>query len=276
MNTRPTWDQYFMLLAQTAALRSTCDRKHVGAVVVSSDNHVIGMGYNGAPANWPHCDDKGHELMKIEGRDSCVRTLHAEQNAITRALRHSPLESARIYVTSQPCYDCLKLIYTARILDVIYAEPYHSARSPQDTNIVAGPWRGLRIRLLDDPIILFPASMDRDLHSNAPPVQAYSVEHRGQPYPDPKALVNVLGDNVSSTIDLTEERRKHPSAMHCPTCREAYEPATLHKCSGLMPMCTKSFQPLNRPDEIYKCTLAKDHLGNCTSPAIRAALKRDE
>ncbi|MCB0159778.1 MAG: dCMP deaminase, partial [Caldilineaceae bacterium] len=80
---RPSWDEYFMDIAFTVAQRSTCDRAHVGCVLVR-DRRMLCTGYNGAPAGLPHCDEVGH--LMIDGH--CVRTLHAEQNAIIQAALH--------------------------------------------------------------------------------------------------------------------------------------------------------------------------------------------
>jgi dCMP deaminase len=88
---RPTWDEYFMELANTAAKRATCDRGRSGCVIVR-DKHVLVTGYVGSPLGLPHCDDVGHLLKKVYHEDGritqhCVRTVHAEQNAICQAAR---------------------------------------------------------------------------------------------------------------------------------------------------------------------------------------------
>lgn len=128
---RPSWDLYFMMLATLTASRATCDRKHVGAVIVNGRNRVVAGGYNGAPAGMPHCDDVGHQLKEIEGRQSCVRTLHAESNALDAA---GPLaECCTLYVTVTPCYPCAQRIVNAGITRVVYGEWYDS----QNTDLVA-------------------------------------------------------------------------------------------------------------------------------------------
>lgn len=126
---RPDWDQYFMAFARVAATRGTCDRLQVGAVTMH-DNRVLTTGYNGAPSKWPDCDTEGHQLVKIGERESCVRTIHAEENAILQAaVMGISLKDATIYTTASPCYDCLKRICQVGIWRVIYAAPYTSARS---------------------------------------------------------------------------------------------------------------------------------------------------
>jgi dCMP deaminase len=120
MNKRASWDEYFLRLAVTTATRSTCDRKHVGAVIVR-DKSILGTGYNGSIRGLPHCDDIGH-LM--EG-GHCVRTVHAEANAVAQAARNGVrIDGGTIYVTALPCWLCLKLIANAGIVRVVFGEAY--------------------------------------------------------------------------------------------------------------------------------------------------------
>lgn len=124
-DSRPSWDAYFMDIAFTVAQRSTCDRAHVGAVIVR-ERRILTTGYNGAPAGLPHCDEIGH--LMIDGH--CVRTLHAEQNAIIQAALHGiSIEESTIYVTHQPCLTCAKMIINAGIRCVIYAGSYPDENS---------------------------------------------------------------------------------------------------------------------------------------------------
>lgn len=112
---RQDWDDYFLDLAEKVATRSTCDRLHVGAVIVK-DRNIVATGYNGSPSGLAHCDDVGH-LIK-NGR--CERTIHAEQNAIIQAAKHgTTIEGSEIYVTHSPCYTCAKFIITAGIKRVV-------------------------------------------------------------------------------------------------------------------------------------------------------------
>lgn len=121
---RASWDQYFLRMAFMVATRATCDRKHVGAVLVDGNNRIVSSGYNGSPRGMPHCDDVGHELKEIDGRMSCVRTLHAESNAIDYAGREA--DGCTLYTTVIPCYDCAKRIVGVGIKRVVYGEYYHS------------------------------------------------------------------------------------------------------------------------------------------------------
>ena len=122
---RPSWDEYFMQIAFTVAQRSTCDRAHVGCVLVR-DRRILTTGYNGASAGLPHCDEVGHLL--IDGH--CVRTLHAEQNAIIQGALHGvSIVGATAYVTHQPCLTCAKMLINAGVRRVVYAGNYPDANS---------------------------------------------------------------------------------------------------------------------------------------------------
>ena len=116
-----------MNLALQAATRSTCPRKHVGAVIVR-DKAILSTGYNGSIRQAPHCTDVGC-LME---NSHCVRTVHAEANALVQAACHGTrLEGAEIYVTASPCFDCFKLIVNAGIRTIYYGEFYRDERVMQ-------------------------------------------------------------------------------------------------------------------------------------------------
>jgi dCMP deaminase len=121
---RASWDEYFMAIAREVATRSTCERKHVGAVIVR-DKMILTTGYNGSIRGLPHCDDDGH--MMEEGH--CVRTVHAEANAIAQAARNGVrLDGAHIYVTASPCFGCFKLIANAGLQRIVFGEFYRDER----------------------------------------------------------------------------------------------------------------------------------------------------
>lgn len=109
-----------MRVAYLAATRATCDRKHVGALIVDPYHRITATGYNGAPSGMPSCDDVGHELND----NHCVRSLHAESNAIDFAGRMAV--GCTLYVTVTPCYDCAKRIVGAGIVRVMWDEFYQS------------------------------------------------------------------------------------------------------------------------------------------------------
>ena len=117
---RKSWHDYFMDIAKLVATRSTCDRKHVGAVVVR-DKVVLTTGYNGSITGTPHCNDDGHLMID----DHCVRTVHAEMNAIAQAAKNGiTIRNANLYVTARPCWNCFKVITNAGIERIYYEEEY--------------------------------------------------------------------------------------------------------------------------------------------------------
>ena len=121
---RVDWDEYFMAIAREVSTRSTCDRKHVGAVIVR-EKMILATGYNGSMRGLDHCDDVGH-LMQ-DGH--CVRTVHAEANAIVQAARNGVrLEGGDIYVTASPCFGCFKLIANAGLGRIVFGEFYRDKR----------------------------------------------------------------------------------------------------------------------------------------------------
>jgi dCMP deaminase len=121
---RASWDEYFMNIAREVATRSTCERKHVGAVIVR-DKTILSTGYNGSVRGLPHCDDEGH--MMEDGH--CVRTIHAETNAIIQAAKNgTAIDAATIYVTASPCWPCFKTIANAGITKIVFGEFYRDQR----------------------------------------------------------------------------------------------------------------------------------------------------
>lgn len=126
---RPSWDEYFMGMAELTAKRSTCLRRHVGAVIVK-DRHIIATGYNGAPRGVAHCSEIGgclREEMNIPSgeRHELCRALHAEQNAIIQAATlGQSIEDGDIYITNQPCVICAKMIINAGIKRIVVRDGY--------------------------------------------------------------------------------------------------------------------------------------------------------
>lgn len=121
---RVSWHEYFMNIAEQVSTRSTCSRKHVGAVVVH-DRTILSTGYNGSLRGAPHCDEVGHDIEN----DHCVRTVHAEANAVAQAAKHGiQIDQAEIYVTASPCLTCFKLLANAGITKIYYKEFYRDER----------------------------------------------------------------------------------------------------------------------------------------------------
>jgi len=122
---RVSWHAYFMNIALQVATRATCDRKHVGAVIVR-DKTILSTGYNGSLRGASHCDDAGHMMED----DHCVRTVHAEANAICQAAKNGVnIDGADIYTTASPCWNCFKLIANSGIRRIFYGEFYRDTRS---------------------------------------------------------------------------------------------------------------------------------------------------
>lgn len=145
MAKRVDWDTYFMRIAREVSERSTCDRKHVGAVIVR-DRNILSTGYNGSIAGMPHCDDVGH--MMENGH--CVGTIHAEANAILQAAKHGvSISAGAIYVSASPCWNCFKMIANAGLKRICFGEFYRDERifavahtiGIELVDLSASPWR---------------------------------------------------------------------------------------------------------------------------------------
>jgi len=139
---RPSWDEYFIEIAEVVKTRSTCLRRQVGAVIVK-DKQILSTGYNGAPTGLKHCEETGclREQLEVPSgeRHELCRGLHAEQNAIIQASLHGvKIEGATIYVTTQPCVVCAKMIINSGIKRVVYRGDYPdklSARMLEESGI---------------------------------------------------------------------------------------------------------------------------------------------
>lgn len=134
---RPSWDEYFMEIAEMVGTRGSCDRGRCGSVA-TRDHRILTTGYVGSPVGLPHCDEVGHEMHTVIHEDGeqhrhCIRTAHAEQNAICEAARlGTALEGGTIYTKMVPCYVCAKLIINAGLKRVVCAQDYHGgARSKE-------------------------------------------------------------------------------------------------------------------------------------------------
>jgi dCMP deaminase len=122
---RVGWHEYFMNIARQAATRSTCSRKHVGAVIVR-DKTILSTGYNGSIRGMPHCDEVGHDMEN----DHCVATIHAEANAIIQAAKNGVrIEDGELYTTASPCWNCFKLIANSGIKRIYFGEFYRDEKS---------------------------------------------------------------------------------------------------------------------------------------------------
>jgi len=125
---RPGWDEYFLSIAHLVSRRSTCLRRHVGALFVK-DKRILATGYNGAPSGIEHCEKTGclRDKLKVPHgeRHELCRGLHAEQNAILQAALHGvSVRGAKMYATTQPCIICAKMLINAGIKEIIIEGSY--------------------------------------------------------------------------------------------------------------------------------------------------------
>lgn len=132
---RPSWDDYFMTITKVVATRSTCLRRHVGAILVK-DKRILATGYNGAPAGLRHCGEVGclrqDASIPSGTRHELCRGLHAEQNAIIQAANHGiSIRGSTLYCTNKPCVICSKMIINAGISQVYYEEGYDDPLADQ-------------------------------------------------------------------------------------------------------------------------------------------------
>ena len=140
---RPDWNEYFIDMMDTVATRATCDRGRSGCIIVR-DKRIISTGYVGSPSGLPHCDDAGHLMKQViddDGttRQHCMRTIHAEQNAICQAAKHGiSLEGSTLYCKMEPCRVCAMLIISCGIKAVVAKSMYHAAQETRDMFKQAG------------------------------------------------------------------------------------------------------------------------------------------
>jgi dCMP deaminase len=140
---RPSWDEYFMEIANTVSKRATCNRGRSGCVIVK-DRQILVSGYVGSPVGLTHCDEVGHQMKKMLHEDGsisehCVRTVHAEQNAICQAAKRGiALEGSTLYCRMTPCRVCAMLIINCGIARVVCEKKYHAGTESEDMFTKAG------------------------------------------------------------------------------------------------------------------------------------------
>ncbi len=128
---RPSWDEYFMEVCEAISKRATCGRGRSGCVI-AKDHQILATGYVGAPSGLPHCDEVGHQLKQMVHEDGsitthCVRTVHAEQNAICQAAKRGvSIDGATLYCRMTPCRTCAMLIINCGIVRVVCQRRYQS------------------------------------------------------------------------------------------------------------------------------------------------------
>ncbi len=140
---RPSWDEYFIGLMAEVCKRATCERGRSGSLIVK-EKRILATGYVGSPPGLPHCDEIGHLMKQVidedgTARQHCVRTIHAEQNAICQAARYGiSLEGTTLYCKMEPCRTCAMLIISTGIIKVIAQRRYHAAQETREMFQLAG------------------------------------------------------------------------------------------------------------------------------------------
>mgnify|MGYP001570879818 CR=1 FL=1 len=153
---RPGWDEYFMEISKTVALRATCNRGRSGCVI-AKDKRILVTGYVGSPIGIPHCDEVGHQMKTTVHEDGtrtqhCVRTTHAEQNAICQAAKLGvSIEGATVYCKMTPCSTCAKLIINSGIKRVVAEKKYHAGKESEELFKRAG----IKLEILDEKVELY-------------------------------------------------------------------------------------------------------------------------
>lgn len=134
---RPSWDEYFIDVTKAVAKRATCDRGMSGCVI-ARNKQILVTGYVGSPVGLPHCDEVGHQMKTTvheDGKKSkhCVRTTHAEQNAICQAAKLGiSIDNSTLYCQMMPCFTCAKMIVNSGIKRVVCERKYHAGKDSED------------------------------------------------------------------------------------------------------------------------------------------------
>lgn len=153
---RKSWDEYFIGLLDSVAERATCDRGKNAAIIVKN-HRILATGYVGAPSGLPHCDEVGHLMRKVMDEkgnvsEHCIRTNHAEENAILQAARYGPpIEGATIYAKMTPCFNCAKMIIQVGIKRVVAKRKYHADKLSRELFKQAG----VKLVILEDEVVKY-------------------------------------------------------------------------------------------------------------------------
>ena len=148
---RPSWDEYFLEIIKSVGKRATCDRGRSGCLI-SKDKQILVTGYVGAPQGLPHCDEVGHQMRTVTHEDGkvskhCVRTTHAEQNAIVQAAKLGiSINGGTLYATMPPCPTCAKLIISSGISRVVAEKRYHDSGEGEEMFLSSG----VELHVMDD------------------------------------------------------------------------------------------------------------------------------
>ena len=133
---RQSWDQYFLDIIEVIGTRGTCDRGRSGCLI-AKNKRILSTGYVGSPAGIVHCDDVGHEMHTVKNEDGtearhCIRTTHAEQNALAQAARRGvSILDATVYVSMTPCRTCAMLLINSGIVRIVAEKKYHAGQESE-------------------------------------------------------------------------------------------------------------------------------------------------
>lgn len=155
---RMTRDEYYLTVLEAVRQRSTCDRGRSGAIIIKN-NRIVTTGYVGAPTGAPHCDEVGHLFQRVASEKSergwenhCIRTVHAELNAILQAASFGiSIRWAQMYCTMTPCFECAKAIVNVGIVNVITVYSYQS----QERTVALFKERGILLYIKNPGKVLY-------------------------------------------------------------------------------------------------------------------------
>lgn len=154
---RPSWDEYFVEVRRAISKRATCDRGRAGCVI-AKDKYILVTGYVGSPLGLPHCDEVGHLLKDTIHEDGhksthCVRTVHAEMNAICQAAKRGvSIDGATVYVNMTPCRTCAMALINAGIKRVVCEKKYHAGKDAEEMFAAAG----IKLEFLEEKLEEYP------------------------------------------------------------------------------------------------------------------------
>lgn len=155
-NPRPTWDEYFLEVMHALSKRATCNRGKTACIIVK-DNNIIVSGYVGSPPGLPHCDEVGHLMKTVVNEDGsmsehCMRTIHAEQNAICQAAKRGvSIEGATLYCKLAPCRTCAMLLIACGIKRIVAEYKYHKGGESEEMFKAVG----IEVKYIHDEVLKY-------------------------------------------------------------------------------------------------------------------------
>ena len=144
--TRPSWDEYFMMAAKLIAVMATCPKLRVGTVIVRN-KRIVASGFNGAPSGQPHCTEVGCMTFEGEG-SSCRRVIHSEHNAVLQNSRD--IAGGSLYTPYLPCIDCMKPIIASGISEVVYEKEYNGHKPKYQVSKEFASEAGIKLRRIPE------------------------------------------------------------------------------------------------------------------------------